>query len=373
MLRRAYIEADTIESARNRIQSVLAAGESLFAVGMVENGGMRTEKSEAATVEQAVNAAEAVLPPGSTVLDRRIIAEPWEKRLRVNACDELNAKEKAIKKSGRLPRKVMVRAVARVEGKRGFLNSLRSRWPFEVDVFSAASVEVDYQPLVRLHVWLTSEGTHSTAPYRTQVIVDRGIGCLFELPEEWRYFENTVILSSPATREIAAYPHCRYWKNDVLGAKVDDVSASGLLHFVPSIVKDELKDRQRRLCTLEKQIREQTVQGTGFRNIRFPRPRESLGGEPNTIVAYADATSNQVSGLEGQITVSCVRNGIHYMFEYYGRLTPFADATVRLLLSSFVFPPVEVVERLRSGRASFDRRHADPALALLLSQITARR
>jgi len=223
---------------------------------------------------------------------------------------------------------------------------------------------VDGGEPAKICAWLKGGDSLIKEPYQSKLYVDRGIACSFEILAQWYVFEEMVTLPAPARREFTI--------GQGESGLLHGDAGSAVLHFTPGLIRHDLRDRESRRQNLRRQIRDQEIAGVGFHNTRFRDDWESLGEEPNTVAALADFVTRPPDG-RGQIAISCVQYGIHYMLEYYGTLNRFSEDTIELILHSFRFPPAEVVNRLRDGRMAFYQPGYDPLMSIVLAQIVASR
>jgi len=146
------VEAESLEEAREQIKAKMPAGFCLFSTRVVSDGKPKTVRGVADTSEAAWAKAQAEVPQGAVVLEKKQVAAPQQAVISVEAYDQASA-EKLAKAAARqqFTSSAQVKGVRPMtEGRKGVLGIGKKASQYQADIFQPAVVEITYQTNVRL-------------------------------------------------------------------------------------------------------------------------------------------------------------------------------------------------------------------------------
>jgi len=142
------VEADSLEEARKQIKSQIAEGSFLLSEKVVTNGGTKTAKASAQTIEAAFAKAQGAVAQGAEILEKREIVAPTQRKISVEAFDEQSATTQVKNQIGKTEIVNSLKLVA--AGKRGFLGIGKQPNQYLAEVFQQAAVEITYKSKAKI-------------------------------------------------------------------------------------------------------------------------------------------------------------------------------------------------------------------------------
>jgi hypothetical protein len=193
------IQADSLEKARELINSKLPEGFSVISEHIVDYGKPKSTKCYADTLDEAYNKALKKVKD-LVITKRKDVTKPELKTLTIEAFDEDNAKEKALKLNGKSAVIKNIQLIS--QGKKGFLGFNKIPNIYEVDVFIQASVELIYTPKMKVSFMLGKPRAKSDEHY---ILKCKDCGFVHHIPGYYK--ENLIefIVNPDDVRIICIY------------------------------------------------------------------------------------------------------------------------------------------------------------------------
>jgi len=136
------VEAESLDEARNKIESQIPQGLSIRSENIISDGKPKTAKGIAETMEEAYAKAQNEVPKDANILGKKELAHPDRKVVMVEAVGEHTAKVRAKNESGST---AIIKAIKLVTpGSKGFLGIWKKPNQYEVEVLHQAIVEITY-------------------------------------------------------------------------------------------------------------------------------------------------------------------------------------------------------------------------------------
>jgi hypothetical protein len=300
MLRSLHLEGDSLPSLHHRLTGELGGEENIFAVRTLSDGNPERKSVSAPSVEDATMLARRQLPSDATDIEVKAVAAPSQRQFRVAATDEDTARGIALRDARDAMQAPEISSLRELD--RSLLDVLRRRRHYEVAVSSPAIVEVHYKRVAKLDAWIASGRKARAMPYEAQVYHDSGVDCTFEIPDQWSPLRATAAPTQPDMRFFRLNPR----------AVLDGLAGEMNFVFGKMVDKNPLRDRESRRAFLTNQIQEEVRYGHTFHNIHYYKDMESVAEEDNTLVSSAEFIGQDGTG---QVVVSTVHDGVHYLFE----------------------------------------------------------
>jgi len=134
------IIAESLEEARAQVKSKIPVGMSILSENVVSDGKPKTAYAFGETSEAAFNKAQAEVPAGANIVQRKVKKEPSRRLVRILAFDESSAKIEAETKCGKI--ETIEKIVLDVPGRKGILGLGKKPNQYEVNIFHPAEVEI---------------------------------------------------------------------------------------------------------------------------------------------------------------------------------------------------------------------------------------
>lgn len=145
------VEATSLEEVRERIKAKMPAGFCLFSTRVVSDGKPKMARGVADTLEAAWAKAQAEVPAGAVILEKKEVAAPRQAVLSVEAYDQASAEKLAKAAARQQFINAQVKGVRPMaEGRKGVLGIGKKASQYQADIFQPAVVEITYQTNVRL-------------------------------------------------------------------------------------------------------------------------------------------------------------------------------------------------------------------------------
>jgi len=148
MLRSLHLEGDSLSSLEQQLTGELRGEEKLFAVRILSDGKPERRTGTAPSVEDAMILARQELPLGATEIEMRTVSAPSQRRLRVTAGDEHSARAIVLRDARDAVQAPTISSLREMKHDRSFLDVIRRRRHYEVEVHSPAVVDICYKQVV---------------------------------------------------------------------------------------------------------------------------------------------------------------------------------------------------------------------------------
>ncbi len=192
-------EGGSLAEARENLVPQFPDGHEIIEEEILEKGKRGKKRNVADTIGIASSEVRDKLPLGTNILEEKVLQEPKETFLAVEAFNEKEAAEKAKSKAGRFIK--ILEVTLKTAGKRRFFGLRRS--PYRVKIFKRAVVEITYQKNAKIRVSIAKKRKKLDQLYCTKCGNTQFHG-------EWEKLmdEKAKALGSRGFFNISARPQC---------------------------------------------------------------------------------------------------------------------------------------------------------------------
>jgi hypothetical protein len=193
MAQQIEIEAESLEEAREQLQSQVPEGFELLSERVVSDGKPKTVKGVAETTEAAFTKAASQIPDDAKVLERKEIAPAERHVITVEAPDEQTARSRASSRArGQFKGRATVQSVTlAVAGRRGFLGLGAKPNQYDAEIFTQAVVEIVYKSKAKISAQIDKDDPTKCMICRQDLNLERKVGGIFFGDQLFKLVERT--------------------------------------------------------------------------------------------------------------------------------------------------------------------------------------
>lgn len=142
------VEADSLEEAREQVQSRIPEGLVLLSEKVISDSKTKKIKCIADTVEAAYEKAQSKLPPAAGIIDKKVCVNPSKQTMIVEAFDEKSGLALVKPKIGKSAK--VEKLVLKTGGNKGFLGLGKKPNSYEAQINQPAVIEITYREKAKI-------------------------------------------------------------------------------------------------------------------------------------------------------------------------------------------------------------------------------
>ena len=147
-------EAETLEEARERVESQIPEGFCLLSEQVLSDGKPKTVEAVADTIEAAFAKAQGQMPANATIMEKKGLSAPEQRVITVESFDQQGAEAEAGRQAKvKFGDTTVVKSLKlTVVGKKGFLGMGKTPNQYEAEVLQQAVAQITYKTKAKIAV-----------------------------------------------------------------------------------------------------------------------------------------------------------------------------------------------------------------------------